>query len=69
MSNTDTISLHFGIVIDLNVKDISKHKRFDEKIDPDGVQDRRSRRLTRRNYVSPGPNFCWHVNGKQYISE
>ena len=27
MSKTDTISLHFGIVIDLNVKDMSKHKR------------------------------------------
>ena len=27
MSKTDTISLHFGIVIDLNVKDILKHNR------------------------------------------
>jgi hypothetical protein len=40
--------------------------RLMKKIDPDGVQDRRARRLTRRNYVSSGPNFCWHVDGKIY---
>lgn len=38
--------------------------RLHRRIDPDGVQDRRARRLTRRNYVSPGPNFCWHIDGK-----
>lgn len=27
------------------------------------MQDRSARRLTRRNYLSPGPNFCWHVDG------
>ena len=43
---------------------------FDKKkIDPDGVQDRSARRLTRRNYLSPGPNFCWHVDGKQFTSK
>ena len=38
--------------------------RWMKKIDPDGVQGRRARRLTRRNNLSPGPNFCWHVDGK-----
>ena len=34
------------------------------KVDPVGVQQRRRRRLSRRKYVSYGPNFCWHVDGK-----
>ena len=38
--------------------------RLMKRIDPDAVQRRRARRLTRRNYVSPGPNFCWHIDGK-----
>lgn len=37
--------------------------RLLKKIDPDGVEDRRARRLRRRQYLSPGPNFCWHVDG------
>ena len=40
--------------------------RLMKKIDPDDVQDRRARRLTGRNYLSPEPNFCWHVGGKQF---
>ena len=35
-----------------------------KEIDPVGVDFRRSRRLTRRRYVSLGPNFCWHIDGK-----
>jgi len=38
--------------------------RVMKKIDPDSVQERRARRFTRRNYLSPGPNFCWHMDGK-----
>ncbi|KAK3742548.1 hypothetical protein QZH41_017038 [Actinostola sp. cb2023] len=37
--------------------------RLMKKIDPDGVKDRKARRLSRRNYVSMGPNFCWHLDG------
>jgi hypothetical protein len=37
--------------------------RLMKKIDPDSVQERRARRITRRNYLSPGPNFCWHIDG------
>ena len=34
-----------------------------KEVDPVGVQQRRRRRLSRRRYVSYGPNFCWHVDG------
>ena len=30
---------------------------------PNDVIDRRRRRLHRRDYVSPGPNFVWHIDG------
>lgn len=32
-------------------------------IDPDGVTRRRKRRLIRRRYTTPGPNFVWHIDG------
>ncbi|CAC5420135.1 unnamed protein product [Mytilus coruscus] len=31
-------------------------------IDPDGVKCRLSRKLRRRQYASPGPNFAWHID-------
>jgi len=31
-------------------------------IDPDGIDLRRRRRLTRRLYRNPGPNFMWHID-------
>ena len=34
------------------------------ELDPGGVEERRSRRLTRRRYTSLGPNFYWHIDGK-----
>ena len=37
--------------------------RLLKQIDPDGVEERKSRRLTRRRYSSLGPNFCWHIDG------
>ena len=30
---------------------------------PEGVQVRKRRRLRRRKYTSPGPNFVWHIDG------
>ena len=33
------------------------------ELDPDGTETRRARRLRRRQYVSIGPNFCWHADG------
>lgn len=32
-------------------------------IDPEGVERRKRRRLKRRRYITPGPNFIWHVDG------
>ena len=38
-----------------------------KEIDPEGVRERRARRLTRRNFVSFGSNFTWHIDGKYCI--
>ena len=32
-------------------------------LDEDGVRERKMRRLKRRDYISPGPNFVWHIDG------
>lgn len=32
-------------------------------IDPEGVDQRRRHRLSRRTYRNPGPNFVWHIDG------
>lgn len=32
-------------------------------MDPNGVSQRRQRRLERRTYRSPGPNAAWHIDG------
>lgn len=32
-------------------------------ISPELVDGRKRRRLKRRSYANPGPNFCWHVDG------
>ena len=32
-------------------------------LDPEGVELRRRKRLRRREYINPGPNFVWHVDG------
>jgi len=32
-------------------------------VDPQGTELRRSRRLHRRQYTSPGPDHCWHCDG------
>ena len=34
-----------------------------EGSDPHGVEQRKHGHLHRRMYVSPGANFCWHING------
>ena len=34
-----------------------------KQVDPEGVALRKRRRLHRRTYVFPGPNFAWHVDG------
>ena len=37
-----------------------------KEIDPDGVRERKARRLKRRTYVSLGPNFVWHIDGTYF---
>eukprot|EP00111_Clytia_hemisphaerica_P012157 TCONS_00035698-protein len=32
-------------------------------IDPIGVAERRARKLKRRRYITPGPNYLWHLDG------
>ena len=34
-----------------------------KELDPDGVRIRKYKRLKRREYINPGPNFVWHVDG------
>ena len=41
----------------------NKVARLIKEMDPQGVEDRKSRRLSRRRYLSLGPNFCWHIDG------
>ena len=33
------------------------------EVDPCGVEQRNHGRLHRRMYLSPGANFCWHIDG------
>ena len=33
------------------------------EVDPEGTQERKSRRLKRRTYLSAGPNDTWHIDG------
>jgi len=42
-------------------------RKIMKEIDPKGVEERVARRLTRRNYVSSGPNFCWHIDGELFL--
>lgn len=46
----------------LNVKRETVYKCL-KLYDPDGLASRRINRLRRRQYISPGPNFLWHVDG------
>lgn len=32
------------------------------ELDPEGCETRRSKRLRRRKYSVPGPNYCWHID-------
>ena len=33
------------------------------ELDPNGSENRKTQRLRRRQYVSVGPNVCWHADG------
>lgn len=38
-------------------------RKLIKKLDPDGVQIRKRKRLRRRKYVNQGPNSVWHIDG------
>ncbi len=38
-------------------------ERLMRELDPEGCQIRRAKRLRRRTYRVPGPNYCWHTDG------
>ena len=35
---------------------------------PAGIEKRKTRRLQRRRYLNPGPNFVWHIDGYDKLS-
>ena len=35
---------------------------------PAGIGKRKARRLQRRQYLNPGPNFVWHIDGYDKLS-
>ena len=37
------------------------------RLDPAGVAERKRHKLKRRKYTSPGPNYCWHVDGNDKL--
>lgn len=47
-----------GIPIQRNVVRVAL-----QMLDPEGVAQRKRKRLKRRMYVNPGPNFVWHIDG------
>lgn len=38
-----------------------------QELDREGVMTRQARRLTRRQYYAPGPNFIWHLDGNDKL--
>ena len=36
-------------------------------IDPEGVERRKRKRLLRRKYENPGPNYMWHIDGNDKL--
>ena len=38
-------------------------QKFLKEIDPAGCERRRQHSIRRRQYVNPGPDFAWHIDG------
>ena len=38
-------------------------QRVLSEVDPNGTELRKGHRLKRREYVNPGPNYAWHIDG------
>ncbi|KAK0153303.1 hypothetical protein N1851_005037 [Merluccius polli] len=51
-------AIHKGYVVSQNTV-----RQLIKLFDPEGVEQRRARRLSRRQYHSKGPNALWHMDG------
>ncbi|KAH0561270.1 hypothetical protein KQX54_015789 [Cotesia glomerata] len=38
-------------------------------LDPEGIANRYGNKLRRRRYISPGPNFMWHLDGYDKLKQ
>ncbi|KAH0552164.1 hypothetical protein KQX54_006381 [Cotesia glomerata] len=38
-------------------------------LDPEGIANRYGNKLRRRQYISPGPNFMWHLDGYNKLKQ
>ena len=53
-----TLCIVHGITVPRN-----EVQKLMKELDPEGCDLRRRRKLQKREYTSPGPNFAWHVDG------
>jgi len=53
-----TLKIKYGICVPR-----AEVQRLLKELDPVGTEERSRRKLKRREYSSPGPNECWHVDG------
>ena len=57
-----TLRVKYGLCIQREeVASLSK------RLDPAGVAERKRHKFKRRKYTSPGPNYCWHVDGNDKL--
>ena len=60
-------AMHQKLVMNGYVVDHDTVRLVLKSLDPEGVERRARHRLTRRVYVSAGPNHTWHVDGYDKI--
>ena len=59
-----TLRIHHDIVIPRQ-----EVQTLMRELDPEGCEVRRRRRLRRREYTTPDPNFAWHVDGYDKLKD
>ena len=52
------LHLKYGIDVPRSVVEILLRQ-----MDPEGTRLRQAHKLKRRQYINPGPNYCWHADG------
>ena len=58
-----TLHIAHGITVSRNEVKLMK------ELDPEGCDLRRRRKLRRREYTTPGPNFACHVDGYDNLKD